>query len=491
MPSALLRLLLFLLVFGAVFFLFSYNSGYGYDAYEYLIIARTLDQGYQLYDFIPSKSYLLYSSTNVLLGLLGGYNHVSVSLLITLLAIGTVLSARRAARPFGERTALLAMGLTALSCFFMEMNFLEPESWIGILGLNAYAAVTQSESRSGWGWFWAGVLLGLAMSFKSVAAFYLMGFGAFGLLLWLTGRQTFGQTIGRGALMGIGFALPLVLAALYFHLTGRLDLHLEWTYIYPLQGYPAHTLFLTKFFIKLGWFLLLLLATIALALLRPYREQYTQTPALWLAMLLGIFSCIALLKTQASHYFFPAAVFFGLHMAFIINGWLVQQGTQTQRLQQRLVLGGGAAGLLVVASLLLYRPNALKRFVSLADYSGEEQTAAFIQQQVKPNQHALFLDNAMSLYYLTDREPNVPFIFTEMQTTHYLSKHPDTYRRALADTSLKLVVFGNRASVIDDSTALNKPSNVRAIGQLRDGLNRYFVPVQNPNFPLRYWVRKQ
>ncbi|WP_232325933.1 hypothetical protein [Spirosoma montaniterrae] len=72
MPSAFFRLLLFLGLFGAIFFLFSYNSGYGYDAYEYLIIARTLDQGYQLYDFIPSKSYLLYSSTNLLLGILGG-----------------------------------------------------------------------------------------------------------------------------------------------------------------------------------------------------------------------------------------------------------------------------------------------------------------------------------------------------------------------------------------------------------------------------------
>ncbi|WP_232325932.1 glycosyltransferase family 39 protein [Spirosoma montaniterrae] len=416
---------------------------------------------------------------------------MSVSLLITLLAIGTVLSARRAARPFGEQAALFAMVITAISCFFMEMNFLEPESWIGILGLNAYASVTQNESRPGWGWFWAGVLLGLAMSFKSVAAFYVMGFGVFGILLWLTGRQTIGQTVGRGALIGIGFALPLALAALYFHLTGRLSTHLEWTYIYPLQGYPAHTLFLTKFFIKLGWFLLLLLATLVVALQQPYREQYARTPALWLAMLLGLFSCVALMKTQASHYFFPAAVFFALHMAFIINQWLVQQGPKPQQLQRRLVLGGGGAGILVVASLLLYRPNALKRFVTLADYSGEEQTAAFIQQQVKPNQYALFFDNAMSLYYLSDREPNVPFIFTEMQTTHYLSKHPDTYRKALADTSLKLVVFGNRASVIDDSTALNKPSNVRAIGQLRAGLQQHFMPVQNPNFPLKYWVRKQ
>ena len=76
-------------------------------------------------------------------------------------------------------------------------------------------------------------------------------------------------------------------------------------------------------------------------------------------------------------------------------------------------------------------------------------------RQAGPTGKVLLIDNAMALYYLSDREPNVPFIFTEMQTTHYIKSHPDTYGRALADTSLKLVVFGNRSSVIDDSTALH------------------------------------
>ena len=109
------RLFLFLALFCPFFFLFTYNSGYGYDAYEYLIIARTLNKE-SLYDFIPSKSYLLYSSTSVLLNLLGGYNHVSVSALITLLATGVLL------RPGGphavwERAALVAVAVTAAVVF--------------------------------------------------------------------------------------------------------------------------------------------------------------------------------------------------------------------------------------------------------------------------------------------------------------------------------------------------------------------------------------
>jgi MFS family permease len=485
------RLFSVLAVFCPVFYLFVYNSGYGYDAYEYLVIARTLNEGYHLYDFIPSKSYLLYSSTNVLLNGLGGYNHVSVSALITLLAAGVLVSAWRAARLLGERTALIATILTAICCFFTEMNFLEPESWIAIFGLNAFALAVGNEGKQPWRWLGAGALLGIAMCFKSVAAFYVVGFGAFILLLWLTGRLAFWPMVGRGMLVLGGFVLPLILSALYFYLTNRLDAHLEWTYIYPFSGYPAHTIFLVKFLIKLSWLLLALGISVVLLFQQPYRSIYARTPALWLALLLAGFSCVAMLKTQASHYFFPAAVFFALHLGFMADLWLKRYESRHQAVSYRLwLIGLSLAGVLLLVSVALYRPSALKRFVSLADYSGEEQAGAFIRQQAGPTGKVLLFDNAMSLYYLSDREPNVPFIFTEMQTTHYIESHPDTYARALADTSLKFVVFGNRSSVIDDSTALTKPANAYAIRQLRAGLQKHFVPVKNPRFPLQYWVRK-
>ena len=486
-----IRLLLILAFFGPLFFLFTYNSGYGYDAYEYLILARSLDEGHVLYDFIPSKSYLLYSSTNVLLKLLGGYNHVSVSALITLLAMGVLVSAWQATRTFGERAATFTVVLTAVCCFFMEMNFLEPESWIAIFGLSAFAVVVSGANRPNWRWFGAGALLGVAMCFKSVAAFYVVGFGAFILVLWLTGRLTFWAMVGRGLLTLAGFALPLLLSIIYFFATNRLADHLEWTYIYPFGGYPSHTLFLTKFLLKLSWLLLLLFVSFLVVVQRPYRQLYSQTPALWLALLLAGFGCVPMLKTQASHYFFQAAVFFTIHLGFIADRWLTQYETRHRRVSYRLVfITGGGLVLLLLISLLLYRPRAIKRFTTLADYGGEEQAGDFIRQQAGPRDHVLLFDNAMSLYYLSDREPNVPFIHTEMQTTHYIESHPDTYAQALADTSLKLVIFGNRTSLIDDSTAISQPANARALQQLRAGLTNQFVEIKNPGFPLTYWVRK-
>ncbi len=273
-----IRFLFLLTLFCPVFFLFTYNSGYGYDAYEYLIIGRTLSKGYDLYDFILTKSYLLYASTNALLSLLGGYNHISISLLITGLAAGTVTASWLATRVLGARTALLSAGLTAVSCFFMEMNFLEPESWVAIWGLSAFGIVIRQDSRPFWRWLLAGALLGIGMCFKSIAAFYMVGFGAYILMLTLTGRQTIGQMLTRGSLVLAGFAGPLFLSAAYFWLTGRLAEHLEWTYIYPFGGYPSHTLFLTKFFVKLGWFMALLLASVALLAVPKFRAGFGQSP---------------------------------------------------------------------------------------------------------------------------------------------------------------------------------------------------------------------
>ncbi|MVM32810.1 hypothetical protein GO755_22405 [Spirosoma sp. HMF4905] len=485
------RFLLFLAIFCPIFFLFTYNSGYGYDAYEYLIIARTLNKGYDLYDFILSKSYLLYSSTNVLLNVLGGYNHLGVSALITLLATGVLISSWRAARLFSERTAFLAVILTAACCFFMEMNFLEPESWVAIFGLNAFTLAVGNNGKQNWRWLGAGILLGVAMCFKSVAAFYVIGFGAFILLLWLTDRLTFWPMVCRGMFVLAGFAMPLLISMLYFYATGRLETHLEWTYVYPFGGYPSHTLFLAKFLIKISWLLLLLLVSFVVAVQQPYRTIYQRTPALWLALLLASFACVTMLKTQASHYFFQAAVFFVLHLGFLADQWLIHYEARHQTISYRLILlSGGTLGLLLLVSVLLYRFDTIQRFLTIKDYQDEEAAGSFIREQAGPQGHVLLFDNAMPLYYLSDREPNVPFIFTEMQTTHYLESHPDTYGRALADTSLKFVIFGTRSSLIDDSTALTKPVNVHAIQQLRAGLQKHFVQVQDPRFPLPYWRRK-
>jgi hypothetical protein len=73
---------IFLLSGSGVFFLFSYNSGYGYDALEYLVIGRLLGQGMSLYDFMPSKSFGIYYLVKWLTTAGMPLGHLTLSLVI-------------------------------------------------------------------------------------------------------------------------------------------------------------------------------------------------------------------------------------------------------------------------------------------------------------------------------------------------------------------------------------------------------------------------
>src|SRR6267378_667276 len=69
----------------ALFFVFTYNSGYGYDALEYLVIGRALAHGQRFYSLIPSKSPGIYYLVAAILTFKVPANHYTVSALITLL----------------------------------------------------------------------------------------------------------------------------------------------------------------------------------------------------------------------------------------------------------------------------------------------------------------------------------------------------------------------------------------------------------------------
>jgi hypothetical protein len=54
-----------------------------------------------------------------------------------------------------------------------------------------------------------------------------------------------------------------------------------------------------------------------------------------------------------------------------------------------------------------------------------------------------------------------------MQTSDYIKKKTDVYEKSLQDTTLKLVLFGFRHTVIDDSTKINTHENKLALDKLR------------------------
>lgn len=476
--------LLFSLFITPLFGLFTYNSGYGYDALEYFITARSLNEGYQMYDFIPSKSWLWYVFVQWGINFFGGsFNHVTVTALITVLFVGCGWSVYWVSKRLTGSVfqATLAGALTMICSFFMEMNFLEPEAPIVILAAWALYFLVRRDFSS---WLWGGILLGIAMLMKSVAMFYVAAAGVYLIIEWLIFKSTdFKKFFYKGFALGLGFAIPLGLSMVYFNYTGKLEEHIYWSYIYPFGSYPPHTLFLKKLIIKTFWFIALFLVSVALSF-KSSPAKFWKNSTFLLSILFGVFSLLALLKSQASHYLYTAAPFFAIAIVMVFESY------STKLMSKKFLILLGTMVLMVGGVTFATRPDAVRRLFEVQSYEGDKYVYQTINKHLSKGDKALFIDFGTYYYFQTHRYPNVPFINTEMQTSDYISRNVDTYEMALQDPALKMVIFGNRPAVIDDSTMAESPTNKVALDKLRLELENSFVTEYDSLLNLTLWLRK-
>ncbi|WP_435355281.1 glycosyltransferase family 39 protein [Emticicia sp. SJ17W-69] len=474
-----------LLILTLIFGLFAYNSDFGYDALEYLVIGRSMNDGYEMYDFIPSKSWLWYVFVQHAINLLGGdFTHFQVTLLITLLfssiGISTFYVVDKISK--NQKTAFVATFLTLLSCFFMEMNFLEPEAPIAVLAIWSCFFLSRNTNTY---WLFGGILLGIAMCFKSIAMFYVAGAGFYLLYECFIIRQSnFWQITQKGTLFILGFTIPLGLSLLYFYSINRLEQHIYWSYIYPFGSYPAHTIFLKKLLTKTFWLLLLTFFSLLLAFY--HRKHFFTNFVFSLSVFLGIFSLTSLLKSQASHYLFPAAPFFSIIIAMVYSYY---SDIFAKKIKQ-IYLFVGSLALLVAIITFISRPDVIKRLFHVNDFAIDKTYNHTVNRYLKKGDKALLIDFGSLFYFHSHVYPNVPFINTEMQTSDYIKRHVNVYEKSLQDTSLKLVIFGYRPSVIDDSSKVNTPENKEALDKLRKGLQEKFIPEKDSILYITLWHRK-
>jgi Dolichyl-phosphate-mannose-protein mannosyltransferase len=468
-----------------IFGLFAYNSDFGYDALEYLVIGRSLNDGYEMYDFIPSKSWLWYVFVQQSINFLGGdFTHIQVTLLITLLFASIGISTFYVIKNItkNQKTAFIATLLTLICCFFMEMNFLEPEAPIAVLAIWALLFLSKNTN---FGWLIAGILLGIAMCFKSIAMFYVAGAGFYLLYeCFVIKKSNFWQITQKGCLIILGFAIPLGLSLLYFNTLNRLDQHLYWSYIYPFGSYPAHTIFLKKLLTKTFWFILLTIISVVLAL--KNRKLFFTNTLFSISLFLGLFSLTSLLKSQASHYFFPATPFFSVLIAIVYEHY----SEIFAKKLARIYFFVGSLALLVLVITFITRPEVIKRLFHIGDFAIDKTYSSTVNRYLKKGDKALLIDFGSLFYFHSHAYPNVPFINTEMQTSDYIKKNINVYQKSLQDTSLKLVIFGFRSSVIDDSTKVNTPENKIALDKLRHGLQENFIPEKDSVLFITLWRRK-
>ena len=110
--------------------------------------------------------------------------------------------------------------------------------------------------------------------------------------------------------------------------------------------------------VKLLWFDLLVFVALGLSLTRAVRLEVYRNPAAVLALCLGGCSLLALLKTQASHYVFPAAGFLLMFSVHVFARCLAHR-VRFRPTPRVWATAGIAAALLIGGSAVLYQPGAM------------------------------------------------------------------------------------------------------------------------------------
>jgi len=474
-----------------VFYIYSYNSGWGFDALEYLAIGRSLVDGYALYAFIPSKSWGLYAFIAAAFRLGVPTSHAGVSALITGLFAASVASTWYVARRlFGTRIAWTSIVLVGLCAAFMELNFLEPEPFVYLFGLAAYYVLLSNNtevSKSPSRFFWAAFLVACGCAFKVVAGFYILAIGVFAVYRAGLSRRRFDVTIRAAAATSLGFICGFAPQLMYFTLTGRTHQFLEWTITYPLLHYPRSTDFLLKFVTKLLWFLVLTLASVTITLRGRLRQKFLADERVLLAVAMGIAGWLSLFKNQATHYAFPGAAF----LCFFIS-WVAWTTLDHNKITARQIaaVSGCLIGLIGFAALL-YSPRIVKRFTSWRDFADERVLRSEVQSFVKFRQNFLAINDSAQMYWISERYPPVPVLNTEAQTTWWLSKNPRAFADAVGNSRLTLIEFNPNAVYLDDPNAYANGTWKLALGDLRDALSRSFCQTAPPDAQGHlFWVRK-
>jgi hypothetical protein len=472
--------------------LFIYNSGYGYDALEYLIIGRALNGGRALYTFIPSKSWALYVMVAAFLRLPYGGTHLGVSIVVTTIVLAIAAATWLVIRPrFGNAAAAASALLVVVGCVFMELNYLEPEGPVFLSGLIAFALLTPSGEqgqRTGARsrWFLAGVSIGLGMAFKAVAGFYAAAVGAWALSLVLQGRQRLPQVAGHIAALSAGGALSLAVPAAFFWATGRLEPHLEWSYFFPLLHYPASFDWASKLVVKLSWVWLLSALSIAMSLRARHRSRVYGDERVVLLVALGGVALIPLWKTQASHYAFPGAAFLLILSTVIFTRIGAPRSLSMRGLGYR---WGIAALATMVASGVAYRPDAVHRLASVNAFAEETAIRSAIERTVPAGEPAIFLSGGTRFYWLGDRLPNWELLNTEVQSSYQFRTHGDELLSAFDDPRLTVVEFDPERVRFDDAGLAESEEGRRLVRAVTCRLQAHFDRRDDVLPWTVFWVR--
>ena len=485
-----------MLVSTPFFFLLAFNSGYGFDQLEYLLLGRALAEGIPLYTYIPSKSFGIYVVVATLYRLGIPFDHASLALVITVLYCVIVLvtyGVLHAVLSTSERAVTtLAAGMAGVCTAFMELNYLQPTAFVFVSGMVAYGLTLKGlEDGSRPRFLLAGVALGIGVHFKVVASLYVVAIALFLLLVAHREGRLREAVLRWMPALAAGLLAALLPPAAYFGLTSRFSEFWQWTVIFPLLHYPPNTFYLPKLYTKLGAIHGLIVIGLLASLDPRVRSRVYRGRASALALLMGTLSYAPLFKTQASHYYFPGAPFLCMFGVMAMRAWLDAASFVPRPAVIRGALAGAAA--LVGLAGASYRPDALRLFVEVRRFAGPEaELAMLLQQHVPRDQHMLAFRSARLLYWVAHRYPPGPWIDTAEQTTWLFRRRPELLLNVLEDSRLVLVEFDPdqlREPSLDDLGFGRRPGDREILAAFLARLQASFSPLHEGPPGYRFWVR--
>lgn len=479
----------------AAFFLallatFVYNSGFGYDALEILVIAQSLTDGQRFYDLIPAKPVGLYSLVSAWERSGFTLTHASITAFITVwIVLPIALVVMYCRRFVGNAESIVAGIIVGLAAVFMELNFLVAEGLVVAAGLIAAICLAPVvDEKSSWRPAVAGLVLGAAFNVKQPAAFYIIGSG-----IWLLAYL---RPLSRGVrvtacFLGSAF-VPIAGVAGYFAMTGRWEGHLHWTYVFPLTEFPASTEYAGRLITKLAWFtaLVAVTATVAVAApasaMRVFRDRHVAH-----MLMAGTCALYPFIKSQAPHYLFPCAAFWAVAVAAFWVRLLEQRYGHSSIRWSMAIVPAIVIIALLGGSVLLYRPDAFGRLSGFRDYHEETRLQARLMTMLPgPADRIMFLsEDTMLKYYLVRRRPNIPVINFDVQAQHYFRENPQALIRALDDPELRVVEFCPEKPPVFRLDQLPQRLRVLFWEEFACALRTRFQRIDHPGMGRNIWVR--
>lgn len=481
-------------LFAYPIFRFAYNAGYGYDSLEYLIIGRGLTEDVPLYTYAPSKSPGIYYFVWILMKCGVSFWHTSLSIVITLLNLAVMWCAYFVFRAWSNASnAFLLAILVIIATQFTELNFLQPEALVAMMGLiawhflNDFLASNRPRSL-----VLAGLCIGVGALFKSVALFYALA-SVIAILFWK--RNVICRELGKNTLMlgcfSASVALPIIVAGVIYWLDGRFASFWEYTITFPLFKYPATTTYVAKLYTKLLWIHVVVISSLLFLFKKDARHELSSNHATLSAAVFGGCSYIALFKTQASHYAFPGIPF----LLFFATRMISTQSSLMPKLKGSAYAAAAALAGLVIISGLLYRPDVLQRFFQMRDFQSEEREQRKLIEGIVPLGKYILMTSAwitMKTYWTAHRYPPPPYINMDVKTIWMLRNHPDAFLRVIDNKNLYVVEFNDSQLTNPELEDVfgERPEDAHLVAIVYDKIKSGFTPLVRDASGNTYWVRK-